>query len=84
MPRADAKRLDAASADVVLVPAVALDERGYRIGHGKGYYDALLPELPNARRIGMIFDFQLIAEVPITPGDVPVHVIVTDRRTIRV
>jgi 5-formyltetrahydrofolate cyclo-ligase len=83
-PAAGAPAIEAARADLVLVPAIAYDERGNRIGMGKGYYDALLPDLSNARRIGVIFDFQLIAEVPVTPGDQPVHLVVTDRRTIRV
>lgn len=68
--------------DVVIVPALALDERGHRIGYGKGFYDRLLPELPNALRIGVIFDFQLVPEVPTTEGDVPVDIVVTDARSI--
>lgn len=69
--------------DLVIVPALAADERGYRIGYGKGYYDRLLPKLPRALRAAVIFDFELVAEVPERPYDAPVDVVVTDARTLR-
>ncbi len=58
--------------DLVLTPALAIDERGHRIGFGKGYYDHFLTRLKNATSIALIYDFQRMAEVPDTPGDVPV------------
>ncbi len=67
------------SIDLVIVPALALDPRGARIGYGRGLYDRLLARIPRAHRIGVAFDFQLIAEVPETPGDERVHLIITDR-----
>ncbi len=69
--------------DVICVPALAIDPRGHRIGYGGGHYDRVLPRQPSPeRRVAVVFDFQLVAEVPNTPGDVPVGVIVTDRRTL--
>ena len=68
--------------DLVVVPALALDERGHRIGYGKGFYDLLLPTLPNAVRCAVAYDFQLVAEVPEMPGDERVDVIVTDARVL--
>lgn len=69
--------------DVALVPALAVDPRGYRIGYGGGYYDKLIPQLRRACTCAVAYDFQLIAEVPELPFDVAVDVVVTDRRVIR-
>lgn len=69
--------------DVVIVPALALDPTGHRIGYGAGYYDRTLPgHAPPAVAIAVAFDWQLVMEVPATPGDVRVAWIVTDRRVI--
>jgi 5-formyltetrahydrofolate cyclo-ligase len=64
--------------DAILVPAVALDRRGYRVGCGGGYYDRFLPEVPRAVRIGAAFACQIIAEIPADSHDVPVDRIVTE------
>jgi 5-formyltetrahydrofolate cyclo-ligase len=70
--------------DVVVVPALAADPRGHRIGYGAGYYDRALPLYAgSAKTVTVVFDFQLLAEVPFTEGDVPVDWIVTDARTLR-
>ena len=80
-PAPDAE--EATSLDVVVVPALQLDGRGHRIGYGAGFYDRALPRFaPPARSVGVAFDFQLVAEVPETPGDVRVALIVTDERTL--
>jgi 5-formyltetrahydrofolate cyclo-ligase len=68
---------------LVLVPALALDLRGFRLGYGKGFYDRALPHLPRAFTIGLAFDFQLLAEIPNEPHDVALHAVVTDERTER-
>jgi len=82
-PAASAPPVDEASVDLVLVPALAVDDRGQRIGFGKGFYDRLLPRLPRALRVALIFDFERVPEVPVRPGDEPVDVVVTDARVIR-
>ena len=69
--------------DFVLVPALAVDPRGHRIGYGKGYYDQLLPRLSRAFSCVIAYDFQLLAEIPEAPFDVPVDAVVTDLRVIR-
>ncbi len=67
--------------DVIVVPALAIDPRGHRIGYGAGYYDAALPRYtPPATTVAVAFDFQLVAEVPESPVDVPVAWLVTDAR----
>jgi 5-formyltetrahydrofolate cyclo-ligase len=69
--------------DVIVVPAIAIDPTGHRIGYGAGHYDRFLSMASAAVTVGVAFDFQLIPEVPATALDVAVHWIVTDRRTLR-
>lgn len=81
-PSPEAPTLD--GVDLVLVPALAVDEAGHRIGWGKGFYDKLLvAEGAGAVRVATVFDFQLLAECPAMPHDVPVDLVVTDKRTLR-
>lgn len=82
-PTEAAPLVDPATLDLVVVPALAFDPRGHRIGYGRGYYDRTLPLASSATHVGVAFDFQLIAEVPERAGDVPVHWIITDRRVLR-
>jgi len=75
----------ASTLDVIVVPALQIDDRGYRLGYGAGYYDRTLPRFcPPACSVGVAFSFQLIPEVPVTEGDVPVSLVVTDDRVYRV
>ena len=73
---------DLSELDVVIVPALALDPTGHRIGYGAGFYDRALAGT-RVVKVGVIFDFQLVSEVPATDGDVPVDWIVSDARTLR-
>jgi 5-formyltetrahydrofolate cyclo-ligase len=67
---------------VVIVPALAVDETGHRIGYGKGFYDRLLARIaPPARTVAVAYDFQIVAEVPATEHDRRVDALVTDART---
>ena len=78
-PAADAA--EATALDVVVVPAIAADPAGHRIGYGAGYYDRTLPRFaPPAVSIAVVYDWQLIAEVPAMPDDVPCAIVVTDKR----
>lgn len=81
-PLASAPRVEPGDVDVVLVPGLAFDVRGHRLGYGQGYYDRLLPSLSRARRIGLAFELSLLAEVPSAAHDVPVDVLVTERRAL--
>lgn len=70
--------------DVLVVPALGVAPDGHRIGYGGGYYDRTIPHYAGkAVTIAVVYDFQLLAEVPATPGDVPVDWIVTDQRVVR-
>ena len=76
----DARRQRAA--DVVwLIPGVAFDTRGHRLGRGKGYYDRLLAGVEGTR-IGVAWDWQILEKVPVTTTDEPVDWIVTEERGI--
>jgi 5-formyltetrahydrofolate cyclo-ligase len=69
--------------DVIVVPAIVLAPSGHRIGYGAGFYDRALPEVaPPAVSVGVGYDYQLLAEVPSTEGDVAVDWIVTDARVL--
>ena len=81
-PPSSAPAIEVGTIDFVLVPALAIDSRGHRIGFGKGFYDHLLPRL-RAVRAGLLFDFERVLEVPNRRGDVPIHILVTDSRTVR-
>jgi len=70
--------------DLALVPAVGLDRRGVRLGHGAGYYDRLLarPDLPDTLLVAPAYAFQVRDSLPADPWDRPVDVIVTETETI--
>jgi 5-formyltetrahydrofolate cyclo-ligase len=84
-PRPDAPRVAFADVDLVLVPGVAFDERGFRLGYGGGYYDRLLPQLRNdCLRIGLAYDEQVVELLPTEEHDVEMDLVVTPTRTITV
>lgn len=71
--------------DAIVVPALALDPAGHRIGYGAGFYDQALSRMPaSAVTIAVAYDYQLVAEVPFEDHDVRMHWIVTDARTIEI
>lgn len=64
--------------ELVVIPAVAYDRRGNRLGRGKGYYDRLLASCA-ATKVGVGYDFQLLDDdIPTAPHDIPVDVIITE------
>ena len=66
--------------ELIIVPGIAYDRRGNRIGRGKGYYDRLLCST-SATKIGVGYDFQLIGEdIPSEEHDVAMDIVITDRR----
>jgi 5-formyltetrahydrofolate cyclo-ligase len=67
--------------DLVVVPAVAFDRRGYRVGYGGGYYDRFLVGM-DVPRIGLAFSCQIVAEVPVDEYDLAVQGIVTEKEYI--
>jgi 5-formyltetrahydrofolate cyclo-ligase len=82
-PRATCAEIPLASVDWVLVPGVAFDDRGHRLGYGGGFYDRLLPLVPpTVARVAGAFDMQVVERVPTAPHDVGVDTIVTEQRTL--
>lgn len=68
--------------DLILIPGIAFDDKGNRIGHGMGYYDKLLKKFKNTTNIGLAFEFQLINTIKNKKYDVPVDKIITEERII--
>ena len=67
----------------MLVPGIAFDAAGKRLGYGGGHYDRLLPLLPPAAaRVAGAFEAQIVERVPAAPHDIGVDCIVTERRTL--
>lgn len=67
--------------DLVIVPGLAFDCNGSRVGFGLGYFDRFLERLePETVFVGLAFDFQLVESVPQTTSDRKVHFVVTDKR----
>ena len=61
---------DYESIDVAVVPGMAFDASGNRLGRGKGYYDRFLAPLPHIYKIGVCFPFQFLKSVPAEPTDI--------------
>lgn len=66
-----------AEIDWVLVPGMAFDGCGHRLGRGKGYYDRLLPRLSKAHKTGVCFPFQLLESIPCEAHDVVMDEVLT-------
>jgi 5-formyltetrahydrofolate cyclo-ligase len=81
-PPEDAPAATPADELVVIVPALAVDPGGQRIGYGKGFYDRLLAEIrPPAYAIAVAYDFEVVPEVPATEHDQRVDMVLTDLRS---
>ena len=63
--------------DLIIVPGVAFDRKGNRIGRGRGYYDRFLCQHLEVKRIGICFYFQLVEEVPTEPLDIRMDEVIT-------
>lgn len=81
IPEPDKSRQVAAfSLDAVLVPLLAFDELGQRVGYGKGFYDRFLAQHPEALRIGLSLEPPVPRISDAWPGDVPLHACLTPER----
>ena len=70
--------------DAIIVPGIAFDKSGNRLGFGSGYYDKFLTLHASIYKIALAFDFQLINTIDIQEHDVPVDLIITENRTITI
>ena len=62
--------------DMIVVPGVAFDRRGNRMGRGRGFYDRLLSTTPTAYKVGVAFDFQMFDAIPVEPFDMPMDKVI--------
>jgi 5-formyltetrahydrofolate cyclo-ligase len=69
--------------DIAIVPGIALDEKGGRLGRGDGYYDRLIPRLPSTtRKVALALEEQIFPQIPMENHDKFVDIIISDKRTI--
>ena len=78
------KFVDFSDIDCIIVPGAAFDRSGNRLGLGGGYYDRFLKRVPQAKRIALAFDYQLIDNIPIESHDAKVDVIITESETLNI
>ena len=69
---------DLEAVELIVVPGVAFDGRGHRMGRGRGFYDRLLKSTPRAVKIGVGYDFQMLDAVPVEPHDVNMDFVIHD------
>jgi 5-formyltetrahydrofolate cyclo-ligase len=77
-PAVAASRVAPGEIDVYLVPGLAFDDSGTRLGWGRGYYDRTLAADGHAARVGFCYQCQVVPMVPSNDDDLPVHYIVTE------
>ncbi|MCL6590024.1 MAG: 5-formyltetrahydrofolate cyclo-ligase [Firmicutes bacterium] len=82
-PRPGVPLMAPESIDLIVTPGVAFDERGFRLGHGAGYYDRFLPKASQAHKLGLAYDFQVVKELPVEPHDVPLDSLLTPTRFLK-
>lgn len=68
--------------DLIIVPGVAFDKKGGRLGHGKGYYDRTLKKAIDILKIGLCFEFQIVDSIPMEEHDVYIDKIISEKRII--
>lgn len=78
-------RIDAGKIDAAIIPGSVFDAHGGRLGYGGGFYDRfLVNEAPQAKRIGLAFEVQVVDKVPLQPHDQPLDILITEKRIVNV
>lgn len=72
---------DYAAIDLAIIPGMAFDKEGNRLGRGKGYYDRFLPNIANAYKIGLAFGFQMFSHIPTDSNDIKMNEVIADCNT---
>ena len=77
------KQMPFENIDLAIIPGIAFDERGGRIGHGTGFYDKFIPKLEiTTRKVALAFECQIVPQIPMEPHDRYIDIIITEERTI--
>jgi 5-formyltetrahydrofolate cyclo-ligase len=71
-----------AAIDLLVLPGVAFDEKGIRLGYGLGCYDRALAAVGRPTLVGLAYDFQVVASLPREAHDIPVDIVVTERKVL--
>ncbi len=74
----DNEKLDTVSQGFMLLPGLAFDKEGHRLGYGGGFYDKYLNENPCHYKAALAYDFQVFEEIPFEAYDIPVDCLVTE------
>lgn len=82
-PPANGEKASPSNIDAIIVPGVAFDKEGRRLGRGGGYYDRFMESAINAKKIALCREINLIDEVPCEEHDESVDIIVTEKKVIR-
>ena len=83
-PNATCPRFPTSQLQLIIVPGIAFDANGYRLGYGKGFYDRFLAKCPDAVRIGLAYQIQIVEDTFPQAWDVPVQHIFTENEKISV
>jgi 5-formyltetrahydrofolate cyclo-ligase len=88
IPEPDPKkslRLEPGEIDAAVIPGSVFDIHGGRLGYGGGYYDRfLLNDAPQAKRIGLAFELQVVDNLPLEPHDQPLDILITEERIVNI
>lgn len=69
--------------DLLIVPGLAFDESGNRLGYGAGFYDRMLPSYKK-KTVALAFELQMVPKIPVSPHDIPIQKIVTEKRIVAI
>ena len=79
-PAASTKTVDARDVECILVPGLAFDKRGHRLGRGGGFYDRLLSQMSSrVKKIALTFSFQVLPDIPLEDHDQTVDEVLTEQ-----
>lgn len=82
-PASETKILSPSKVDLAIIPGIAFDKKGNRIGYGKGYYDRLNKKL-KCNKISLAYNFQIIDNIPAQAHDTPIDIIITENQIIHI
>ncbi len=78
-PSESNSEIDPQALELIIVPGVAFDEKGGRLGYGGGFYDRLFIKAPRAKRVALAFSCQVTEILPLEPHDVRMHALITEK-----